>query len=164
MARYSVDMTWSGHVHLYHRTCPVYKNKCVGYHPDGTAKAPVHMIVGNAGFMSPLVDMYEQRPPWMDVEAFVSSDPQLLCSQRRLSQGVGMNCQAFNDFIWPVCCHVVLSSRQGCWPTRMWRGQLPGLMRAGMVAHPQPDAALLHGCRPMVAWRWRPTAHILPSR
>lgn len=73
LARYSVDMTWAGHVHNYQRSCPVYKNTCVGYYSDGTAKAPVHLVVGNAGFMSQLTDSYEQRPPWMEKFAFVSA-------------------------------------------------------------------------------------------
>ncbi|MEW5317631.1 MAG: hypothetical protein WDW38_008913 [Sanguina aurantia] len=48
--KYSVDMTWNGHVHLYERTCPVLKKKCLGYNADGTAKAPVHLDFGNGGF------------------------------------------------------------------------------------------------------------------
>lgn len=42
-------MTWFGHVHSYSRTCPVFQRNCMGYAPDGTANAPVHMLIGHAG-------------------------------------------------------------------------------------------------------------------
>lgn len=44
-------MTWSGHVHIYERTCPVLKKSCLGYNTtDGTAMGPVHICSGNGGF------------------------------------------------------------------------------------------------------------------
>ena len=47
---YQVDMTWSGHVHVYERTCPIYQKTCLGYAADGTANAPVHTCFGNGGY------------------------------------------------------------------------------------------------------------------
>ena len=44
-----VDLTWHGHHHSYQRTCPVYSDECKGYREDGTAKAPIHLVIGNAG-------------------------------------------------------------------------------------------------------------------
>jgi hypothetical protein len=44
-----VDMTWSGHVHVYERTCPVLYKTCLGYDANGVARAPVHMDIGNGG-------------------------------------------------------------------------------------------------------------------
>ena len=44
-----VDATWYGHVHSYSRTCPVYQRNCMGFAPDGTANAPVHLLIGHAG-------------------------------------------------------------------------------------------------------------------
>jgi len=41
-----VDLTWHGHHHSYQRTCPVYRKACRGYNADGTAQAPVHMVIG----------------------------------------------------------------------------------------------------------------------
>jgi len=47
--KYKVDLTWHGHHHSYQRTCPVYRQKCLGYSNDGVARAPVHMVIGHAG-------------------------------------------------------------------------------------------------------------------
>ena len=48
-----VDMTWSGHVHLYERTCPILFHECLGYSPEGIPNAPVHMSIGNGGVSAP---------------------------------------------------------------------------------------------------------------
>ena len=48
-----VDMTWSGHVHLYERTCPILFHECLGYSPEGIPNAPVHMSIGNGGVRIP---------------------------------------------------------------------------------------------------------------
>lgn len=47
--RYQVDATWSGHHHSYQRTCPVLRGRCMGSEADGTAKAPLHLVIGHAG-------------------------------------------------------------------------------------------------------------------
>ncbi|CAL8470701.1 g10243 [Coccomyxa elongata] len=47
--QFQVDVTWFGHVHSYSRTCPVFQRNCMGYAPDGSANAPVHMLIGHAG-------------------------------------------------------------------------------------------------------------------
>jgi hypothetical protein len=49
LKKYSVDLTLHGHHHSYQRTCPLYKGECKGYGKDGVAKAPVHLVIGNAG-------------------------------------------------------------------------------------------------------------------
>ncbi|KAK9824258.1 hypothetical protein WJX72_008984 [[Myrmecia] bisecta] len=46
-----VDLTLHGHDHIYERTCPIYRRNCLGYdEADGTAKAPVNVVIGNAGY------------------------------------------------------------------------------------------------------------------
>lgn len=47
-----VDMTWSGHVHVYERTCPILYHTCLGYSDQGIPNAPVHMAIGNGGVRS----------------------------------------------------------------------------------------------------------------
>jgi len=47
--RLQVDMTWSGHVHVYERTCPILFHECLGYTAAGIPNAPVHMAIGNGG-------------------------------------------------------------------------------------------------------------------
>ena len=47
-----VDMTWSGHVHVYERTCPILYHTCLGYNSEGIPNAPVHMAIGNGGVRS----------------------------------------------------------------------------------------------------------------
>lgn len=45
-----VDLTLSGHVHLYARTCPVLRKGCLGYNSTtGAPNAPVHLSIGNGG-------------------------------------------------------------------------------------------------------------------
>ena len=39
-------MTWHGHHHSYQRTCPVYRERCVGYDASGAARGPVHLVIG----------------------------------------------------------------------------------------------------------------------
>ncbi|KAI8468756.1 MAG: Metallo-dependent phosphatase-like protein [Monoraphidium minutum] len=66
-AKYQVDMTWTGHTHFYHRSCPVLKGGCV----QGSDKfsAPIHIMVGNGGFQ-PGASVFETKPAWIDKEAF----------------------------------------------------------------------------------------------
>ncbi len=49
LAKYKVDLTISGHHHSWQRTCPVLNSTCVTRRADGSAAAPVHLIVGNGG-------------------------------------------------------------------------------------------------------------------
>ena len=42
-------MTWYGHVHSYSRTCPVFQRVCMPPRADGSAGAPVHVLIGHAG-------------------------------------------------------------------------------------------------------------------
>ena len=41
-----VDATWTGHHHSYQRTCAVYRGRCLGANADGTARAPLHLVIG----------------------------------------------------------------------------------------------------------------------
>lgn len=60
--------TPANYITRYHRTCPVIKGTCVGYNSaDGTAKGPVHIILGNAGGQSNFIT-FLQRPNWMTTE------------------------------------------------------------------------------------------------
>ena len=44
-----VDVTLHGHHHSYQRTCPVYHGECMGYDFEGVPRAPIHLVIGNAG-------------------------------------------------------------------------------------------------------------------
>ena len=44
-----VDLTFSGHTHLSERTLPVFHKTYVPPAEDGSNRAPVHVILGNAG-------------------------------------------------------------------------------------------------------------------
>ena len=59
-----VDATWYGHVHSYSRTCPVFQRNCMGFADDGTANAPVHLLIGHAGppIISPLTCLSSASP------------------------------------------------------------------------------------------------------
>jgi hypothetical protein len=50
--KYKVDVATYGHVHSYERTCPVYKDKCVGDETtnySGQFNATIHIVAGTAG-------------------------------------------------------------------------------------------------------------------
>ncbi|KAG2498630.1 hypothetical protein HYH03_003377 [Edaphochlamys debaryana] len=65
MLQYQVDLTLHGHHHTYQRTCPLYRGECQQSKPDGTAGAPVHMIIGNAGAgMS--FNLQDPPPAWLE--------------------------------------------------------------------------------------------------
>lgn len=52
LAKYRVDLVFSGHYHSYERTCPVFQGRCFSEKlPSGLEKAhaPVHIMVGSAG-------------------------------------------------------------------------------------------------------------------
>lgn len=63
--KYKVDLTWHGHHHSYQRTCPVYREQCMGYREDGTARAPVHMVIGHAG-AGLCYNIQPRRPPYFE--------------------------------------------------------------------------------------------------
>ncbi|KAJ3669229.1 hypothetical protein LUZ60_011179 [Juncus effusus] len=60
LLNYKVDLVLFGHVHNYERTCAIYQNKCIGMptndkngihiYDNSNYTAPVHVIVGMAGF------------------------------------------------------------------------------------------------------------------
>lgn len=61
-----MDVTFAGHVHLYERTCPVFRKTCVPPEADGAAGAPVHAVVGHGGqWLSYLVN--PDTPAYIDV-------------------------------------------------------------------------------------------------
>lgn len=63
-----VDLTLHGHHHSYQRTCPVAKQVCQATGPDGVARAPVHLVIGNGG--AGLTMGFQQPPPaWLEVNA-----------------------------------------------------------------------------------------------
>jgi len=52
--KYGVDVLFTGHVHSYERTYPAYKGKRVGDYTN--PKAPIGIVVGNAGCVEGLTD------------------------------------------------------------------------------------------------------------
>lgn len=68
--QYGVDLTLTGHHHSYQRSCPVVggsKNAtCVPMRPDGSAAAPVHLVIGNAGAQY-CHNIVRPGPAWMVV-------------------------------------------------------------------------------------------------
>ncbi|KAB1217433.1 putative inactive purple acid phosphatase 27 [Morella rubra] len=50
--KYKVDLAFSGHEHVYERTCPVYENQCVNTetsHYSGAVDGTIHVCIGNGG-------------------------------------------------------------------------------------------------------------------
>lgn len=48
-----------GHQHSYERSCPVYRGKCIG-----SGAAPIHMVVGTAGYPLNTVDFSPDYGNW----------------------------------------------------------------------------------------------------
>jgi hypothetical protein len=74
---YSVDLVLAGHVHHYERQTAIYKNKTVASGIDTTyhhhnAKAPIHIISGNAGNRLQRNDPVSRTPD--DWSVFMSPD------------------------------------------------------------------------------------------
>ncbi|GIL96226.1 hypothetical protein Vretimale_2087 [Volvox reticuliferus] len=61
---HSVDMTLQGHHHSYQRTCPLYRGACQKNNDDGTATAPLHLVIGHAGAGLSL-NIVEPPPAWL---------------------------------------------------------------------------------------------------
>lgn len=55
--KYNVNIVFSGHVHDYERTYPVYRNVSDIY-------APVYITIGNAGNLEGLDNKYYEQPKW----------------------------------------------------------------------------------------------------
>jgi hypothetical protein len=55
--KYRVDLALWGHNHVYERTCPLYKGKCMS--PD---EGTVHAVIGMAGYY--LDDSWRDTPAW----------------------------------------------------------------------------------------------------
>lgn len=63
LMKYKVDMCLWGHHHSYQRTCPVFREVCMGQNPDGSNRGPVHMVIGMAG-MGLSQNIQAQQPHW----------------------------------------------------------------------------------------------------
>jgi hypothetical protein len=83
-AEYGVDVVFSGHIHRYTRSCPVFKGTCVGYNDDGSAKAPVHLMTGNAGAPGEYFS-YLENPSWLEKEVFDFGFGELEVSMTKLT-------------------------------------------------------------------------------
>ena len=53
----NVNIVFSGHVHAYERTYPVYKNRTDKY-------APVYITIGDGGNLEGLDNKYYEQPKW----------------------------------------------------------------------------------------------------
>ncbi|EFJ46276.1 hypothetical protein VOLCADRAFT_105635 [Volvox carteri f. nagariensis] len=62
---HAVDMTLQGHHHSYQRTCPLYRGVCQPSNDDGTAAAPVHVVLGHAGAGLSL-NIVDPLPAWLE--------------------------------------------------------------------------------------------------
>ena len=104
---HGMDVTLHGHHHSYQRTCAVYEGQCRKLRADGSAAAPVHLVIGHAGAgLSPNVHlvkpaMYERvllRHGYLRVEAnathlgmeAVASDDGTVMDELMLVKGRGV--------------------------------------------------------------------------
>jgi hypothetical protein len=83
-AEYGVDVVFSGHIHRYSRSCPVFKGTCVGYNADGSAKGPIHVMTGNAGGPG-VYYSYSSNPVWQEKEVFDFGFGELDVSMKKLT-------------------------------------------------------------------------------
>ena len=83
-AEYGVDVVFSGHIHRYTRSCPVFKGTCVGFNDDGSARGPVHLMTGNAGAPGEYYS-YTVNPDWLEKEVFDFGFGELEVSMTKLT-------------------------------------------------------------------------------
>ncbi|GBF94969.1 inactive purple acid phosphatase-like [Raphidocelis subcapitata] len=67
---HGADLTLHGHHHSYQRTCPVYAGRCLGFGPDGAAKGPVHLVIGNAGATLSTNVPFTPDPIWETIKFY----------------------------------------------------------------------------------------------
>lgn len=69
LVKYKVDLAIWGHHHSYQRTCGVIGEKCmqnsVGGVYSGEWKAPIHLVIGMAGF-DLSKDLLSTQPDWIE--------------------------------------------------------------------------------------------------
>jgi hypothetical protein len=95
---WQVDLAVWGHVHNYERTCAVYKSKCLAFpsnvngvdtYNNTNYKAPVHAVIGMAGFT---LDSFSRAPhTWSSVRiskfgyTYIQANPNRLYVQVKIS-------------------------------------------------------------------------------
>ena len=84
LVEYQADVVFSGHVHQYTRSCPVIKGTCVGYNEDGTSRAPIHIMTGNAGAPGYYFG-YNDLPVWMEYQTLDYGFGELQISRTNLT-------------------------------------------------------------------------------
>lgn len=80
----SVDLVLNGHTRVYHQSCPIIQGHCVGYSTDGTAKGPVHVMLGIGGAAIPL-RANAAVPFWVVEESFEHGVAQLVADKTSLT-------------------------------------------------------------------------------
>lgn len=83
----SVDLVLNGHARLFHYSCPIIQDHCVGFSEDGSAMGPVHAMLGIGGAAIPL-RAQQAAPAWVVDEAFDNGVAQLLADKTSLKMQV----------------------------------------------------------------------------
>jgi len=112
-----VDMTWTGHVHAYQRTCPVVKGTCVGTASDRTSRGPVHVVMGHAGGAPSLVT-FPQKPTWLKVDLVPTYGYCTLVASRTLLNLKCYGGNTTNAQKLPLIDEVKLRKPQGWTPSK----------------------------------------------
>lgn len=107
--QYQVDLTLHGHDHIYERTAPVYKETILGTDANGTSNAPVHVVIGNAGyelswFYNPFAPGY-----W---RAIALDHGYMRCE----TSAVKLLCQMISSFTGKLLDEVILTKPAGWQP------------------------------------------------
>lgn len=118
-----VDVTFSGHDHKYERTCPVYKKRCLDLDANSSATAPVHVVIGNAGYKLSWGYNPHTPPYW---EAMALEHGYLRCEANKTS----FRCEASSCCLFTQRCYAArfvdksspaLPSLELSCVARMWR-------------------------------------------
>lgn len=83
LVEHSVDLVLNGHNRMYHHSCPVVQNNCVGYSSDGAALGPVHVMLGIGGAAIPLRAQAD-APSWLEAQSYEHGFAELTADKRSL--------------------------------------------------------------------------------
>lgn len=154
----SVDLVLNGHTRVYHHSCPIIQGYCVGYSTDGTAKGPVHAMLGIGGAAIPL-RANAAAPFWVVQESFEHGVAQLVADKTSLTlqvcglggEGSGVSLPATHSLILPATHSLVQCHSLSLTHSMSLTRSLPFIQSRMYTTHPH----CCPGC---------PTGHVLPHR
>jgi hypothetical protein len=121
LMQYGVDLVLWGHHHSYQRTCPVFNQTCV----DPNTKAPVHLVIGNAG-AGLSQNLQSPAPEWIE---YVNCDYYGYITISGTSVAYALcRCAVLRRLTPAFCCGVPCAVSPDMLTVRAWQSRNDQLM------------------------------------